>query len=56
LGLFLTFLNGSVLRIAPPLVVTLEQAEAAVAILAQALDDSVSGRVPDSVVEKVKGW
>lgn len=55
-GLLITFFSGSVLRVCPPLVITREQVDRACDILDSALDDAVSGRVPDSVLENVKGW
>jgi 4-aminobutyrate aminotransferase len=55
-GLLLTFFSGSVLRICPPLVITLDEVDRACDILDSAINDAVSGRVPDSVLEKVKGW
>lgn len=56
LGLYLTFLAGSVLRIAPPLVLTMEQADTGLDILATAIDDGVNGLVPDEAVRNVAGW
>jgi 4-aminobutyrate aminotransferase len=55
-GLFLTFFSGSVLRICPPLVISREEINTACHILDNAIADAVAGRVPDSVLEKVKGW
>ena len=55
-GLFLTFFSGSVLRIAPPLTISDEALEDALAILEGALEDVAMGRVPDSVLEHVQGW
>lgn len=56
LGLYLTFLGGSVLRIAPPLVLTDDQARAGLEIVAQALDDAMSGRVSETAAAAVVGW
>lgn len=56
LGLYLTFLAGSVLRLAPPLVLDQAQADRALEILEQAMDDAVRGRVPDEAVAAVTGW
>lgn len=56
LGLLITFLRGNVLRIVPPLVITKEQLDRALAILDEALTDVEHGRVPDEAVADVKGW
>lgn len=55
-GLFLTFFSGSVLRIAPPLTIKEEYLEQALQILEESFEDVDSGRVPDSVLDKIKGW
>lgn len=55
-GLFLTFFSGSVLRICPPLVITRAQADRALSILDDSLADALSGKVPDSVLSRVRGW
>jgi 4-aminobutyrate aminotransferase len=56
LGLYLTFLAGSVLRLAPPLIIDEGQADRALGILEQALDDAVHGRVSDEQAGAVTGW
>ena len=55
-GLFLTFFAGSVLRIAPPLVISQAEVDRALAILEQSLVDVLAGHVSDSVLNHVKGW
>jgi len=55
-GLILAFFSGSVLRVAPPLVITKEEADRALAIIRQAIQDVEQGLVPDSVLEQIKGW
>jgi 4-aminobutyrate aminotransferase-like enzyme len=55
-GLYLTFLRGSVLRLAPPLTIGPPDVDDALEILDEALDDAVSGRVPDADVAAVVGW
>ncbi|WP_205599202.1 aminotransferase class III-fold pyridoxal phosphate-dependent enzyme [Oceanobacillus halotolerans] len=55
-GVFLTFFSGSVLRIAPPLTISEENLEKALQIMAEAFEDVAEGRVPDSVLDNVKGW
>ncbi|HEX9437104.1 MAG TPA: aminotransferase class III-fold pyridoxal phosphate-dependent enzyme [Candidatus Limnocylindria bacterium] len=56
LGLLITFLQGNVLRLVPPLVISDEQLERAVAILDAALTDVASGKVSDDEVADVRGW
>jgi 4-aminobutyrate aminotransferase len=55
-GLYLTFFSGSVLRICPPLVIKPDELDRGLSILETAIDDAVRGRVPDSVLDTVKGW
>jgi 4-aminobutyrate aminotransferase len=55
-GLYLTFLRGSVLRLAPPLVLTAGEAERALEILATAFEDALDGRVSAADVSAVVGW
>lgn len=55
-GLFLTFFSGNVLRIAPPLTISKEQLDQALDIIKEALCDVDAGRVPDEILESVKGW
>ncbi len=56
LGLYLTFLSGSVLRIAPPLVIDDHLVDTGLEILEQALDDALSGRVSESDAAQIIGW
>ncbi|MFZ5943042.1 MAG: aspartate aminotransferase family protein [Bacillota bacterium] len=55
-GLYLTFFSGSVLRICPPLVITQEELERGMSILEEAIADAINGKVPDNVLDMVKGW
>jgi 4-aminobutyrate aminotransferase len=55
-GLYLTFLRGCVLRLAPPLVLTAEQAERGLEILDAALEDAEHDRVPAEDVATLTGW
>jgi 4-aminobutyrate aminotransferase len=55
-GLYLTFLRGSVLRLAPPLVLSEAEADRALEILAEALADAVEGRVSEDDVAAIEGW
>ncbi|AFK22962.1 leucine/methionine racemase [Pyrococcus sp. ST04] len=56
LGLIVTFLQGNVLRIQPPLTIEEETLEDGLNILEKAITDVEEGRVPDDVLEKVQGW
>ena len=55
-GLLLSFFSGSVLRIQPPLVISKEQMDCAMDRIEESIEDYVQGRIPDSVLETVKGW
>jgi 4-aminobutyrate aminotransferase len=55
-GLYLTFLRGSVLRLAPPLVLGEVDAQRAMEILAESFEDVLSGRVSASDGASVVGW
>ena len=55
-GLLLSFVSGSVLRIQPPLVITQEEMDKSLNIIEESMDDFANGRIPDSVLETVKGW
>ncbi len=55
-GLLITFLRGNVLRIVPPLVITEDELDRALAILDEALTDVASGKVSDAEVAEVRGW
>lgn len=58
LGLILFYAGnwGNVLEITPPLIVSREEIEQGVAILAQAIDDVAAGRVSDESVAAFAGW
>lgn len=47
---------GNVIRIIPPLTITLEDLDRGVDILDQAIADVVKGRVDDRVLEFMRGW
>ena len=44
------------LEITPPLILTEEEVDTGVAILAQAVDDVVQGRVSDDAIAAFAGW
>ena len=58
LGLVLYYvgMDSNVLEMTPPLVLTRSQANDAVAILGQAIDDVVAGKVPDEAIAQFEGW
>ena len=55
-GLILAFFSGCVLRVEPPLIISMEEAEKALDIIEEAMVDVENGLVPDSVLEEIKGW
>lgn len=55
-GLILAFFSGSVLRVEPPLIITMDEAKTAIKIIDEAISDVESGLVPDSVLDEIKGW
>ena len=55
-GLLLTFFANNVLRIQPPLVITMEELDKAVNIIEEAMQDFIDGKIPDEVLETAKGW
>ena len=55
-GLILSFFSNSVLRIAPPLVVTDAEVETALQIIEESIAAVQSGAVPDDLIRETKGW
>lgn len=55
-GLYLTFLAGSVLRIAPPLVISEAQAERAITILSEGIEAATVGSISDEEASAITGW
>ncbi len=55
-GLLLSFFSGSVFRIQPPLVISREQMDIALDSIEESFEDFTAGRIPDSVLDTVKGW
>jgi len=55
-GLLLAFFANNVLRIQPPLVITMEQIDKAMDILEEAIKEFLAGDIPDEVLETAKGW
>ena len=58
LGLVLYYvgLNGNVLEITPPLIMTKDQVDEGVAILDQAIEDVLAGLVADDKIAHFQGW
>jgi len=55
LGVCVYFVGDNVLEVTPPLVITDEEIDRAVAILGQAIDDAIAGKVPADVVAAYAG-
>lgn len=55
-GLILAFFSSNVLRVAPPLILSDEEAERAMDIIEEAITEVENGEVPDEVLEQIKGW
>jgi len=55
-GLILTFFSKSVLRVAPPLVITKSEADQALDIIEDSLKELKAGKISDEVLNKIRGW
>ena len=55
-GLIIISVADNILRVQPPLVLTIEELKKAEQILLSAMDDYVNGRIPDEVLEHRQGW
>jgi 4-aminobutyrate aminotransferase len=55
-GLILTFFSKSVLRVAPPLVITRTEAEHALDIIEDSFKELEAGKIPDEVLDNIRGW
>lgn len=55
-GLILAFFSGSVLRVAPPLTLSQEEAERAMDIIEESIYETEQGMVSDEVLKEIKGW
>ncbi len=52
----MVFFSDSVLRVAPPLVISEGEVNQALSIVEKATHDVEEGRVSDQVLSKIKGW
>ncbi|MBA7500064.1 Isoleucine 2-epimerase [subsurface metagenome] len=55
-GLILTFFSKSVLRIAPPLMITKKEVDLALDIIEESIKDVEEGKISDQVLKKICGW
>lgn len=55
-GLILAFFSGSVLRVAPPLILNSQEAERAMDIIEKSILEVEDGLVSDEVLKEIKGW
>ncbi len=55
-GLMLTFVGKCTLRVQPPLVITQEQLEKAVAIIEDAFEAYANGELGDAILDIMQGW
>ena len=55
-GLVLISLGESTLRVQPPLVITYEQIDKAIAIIEEAIQDLLAGKISDEALTVINGW
>lgn len=55
-GIILTFLNGNILRIQPPLIITKQEMSKALNIIDSTIKEYLHGEIPDEVLELIQGW
>ncbi|AYD39725.1 aspartate aminotransferase family protein [Clostridium fermenticellae] len=55
-GVILICLNGNVLRIQPPLIITKDEMFKALEIIKSSIEDYLQGNIPDEVLNTIKGW
>ncbi len=55
-GVFVTFLQGSVIRVVPPLILDEAGADRFVEILDASLADATAGRIGDDEIAELQGW
>ena len=56
LGVCVYYVGPNVLEVTPPLVITDDEIDRAVAIIGHAIDDAVAGKVPQDVISAYSGW
>lgn len=55
-GVVLIFLAENTLRVQPPLVISMEEAEKALDIIEETIEEYVNGEIDDEALEVVQGW
>ncbi|MDO4595276.1 MAG: aminotransferase class III-fold pyridoxal phosphate-dependent enzyme [Tissierellia bacterium] len=55
-GLIQIFLNRSTLRVQPPLIISYDQIDEAMAIMEDAMEKFDKGQIPDTVLSEISGW
>ncbi|MGM9535585.1 MAG: aminotransferase class III-fold pyridoxal phosphate-dependent enzyme, partial [Intestinibacter sp.] len=55
-GLVLISLGECTLRVQPPLVITYEQIDKAIAIIEEAIQDLLAGKISDEALTVINGW
>ncbi|MHC6178681.1 aspartate aminotransferase family protein [Clostridium sp. JNZ X4-2] len=55
-GVLLVTLNGNVLRIQPPLIITKDEISRALEIIKSSIEDYLQGNISDDVLNFIKGW
>jgi 4-aminobutyrate aminotransferase len=56
LGGVVFYVGGNVLEVTPPLVITDDEVDRAVELLAQGIEDAAAGQVSDAQVAPYAGW
>lgn len=55
-GVLIVTLNGNVLRIQPPLIITKDEISRALEIIKSSIEDYLQGNISDDVLNFIKGW
>lgn len=55
-GVLLIFLSENILRIQPPLVISIEEIDRALDIIEDTIQEYINGRISDEALKVVKGW
>ena len=54
--LYYVGMNSNVLELTPPLILSVEEAERAAGIVAQAVEDAAAGKVAEAKLADFQGW